>query len=589
MKFIRRVDALGILAIVVIVLVAYQRALNVGFYGDDWIFYQLAGRLSLSEYLIKYFDPRAQTAWYRPVQGVLFRIEYVLWGGNTVAYHWRNILLHLANCFWVWAIVQRATRDRGFSILAAILFAALPLGAQAVFWPGVVDPLTAFFSLAAIFFWLGYLQSTRARAYVFAFFAFLFALFSKEIGVSIPIVLFLIDRYVVARPVQVKTLLRRYLAFILVWLVYLPIEYVAVSRSVFISREGYSPTLNLFTNLFDYLAALSFPWAFVPIVSHVWFVIIGIGSMVLIVWRKKFALVPMLVGAVLVVLPVTPFPFVVHRFLYVASLVPAILYAGVLNQIASRARVFALVILGVIVLFGGWRITNDASDFGEWARVARVPFRNVRQAHPTLPAGTYLYFVNPPVPGSNLAGMFFWHYGAHVTVGATDFGQPARLREHATTFVYIFDEQGNQKELRVEKNLDVHITLPLPVKFGESIVLEGFELVSDRVKRGSDLVLLLYWRATQRVVDDYTIVIQLVDATDRAVISKEHTPRQGKLPTSMWQSGELIVDAIVLPIPEDVPLGNYRLEISMTDAMMKRLREPSGRERISIEPVRVVE
>ncbi|MCX7840390.1 MAG: hypothetical protein N2559_13205, partial [Anaerolineae bacterium] len=578
MNFIRRENVLAALVIAVIVLIAYQRALNVGFYGDDWIFYQLAGRLSLPEYLVKYFDPRVQTAWYRPVQGVLFRIEYILWSGNTVAYHWRNILLHLANCFWVWAIVQRATRDRRFSIFAAIIFAALPLGAQAVFWPGVVDPLFAFFFLAAIFFWLDYLQSAHTRAYAFAFFAFLFALFITEIGVSIPIILFLIDRCIIARPVALKILARRYLAFVLVWLVYLPIEYIVVSRSVFISREGYSPTLNVLSNLFDYLAALAFPWPFVPIVNHIWLVLVGIGLVLLVVWRKKFSLVPMLAGVVLVILPVTPFPFVVHRFLYVASVVPAILYAWVLTQIEARARVLAIAMLGLIVLLGGWRITNDANDFGEWARVARVPFRNVRQAHPTLPAGTYLYFVNPPVPGSNLAGMFFWHYGAHVTIGATDFGQPARLRDYATTFVYIFDEQGAQKELRVEKNLDARADLP--VVFGESIVLEGFELVSDRIKHGDALVLLLYWRATQRISDDYTVIVQLVNPDGAVVASYAREPRQGKSPTSAWQPGELIVDAIVLPVQPETPIGTYRIEIGMVDVMMNWLRKQSGQVRV---------
>lgn len=587
MNFIRRENVLAALVIAVIVLIAYQRARNVGFYGDDWIFYQLAGRLGLPEYLVKYFDPRVQTAWYRPVQGVLFRIEYVLWGGNTVAYHWRNILLHLANCFWVWAIIQHATRDRRFSIFAAIIFAALPLGAQAVFWPGVVDPLCAFFFLASIFFWLDYLQSAHTRAYAFAFFAFLFALFSKEIGVTLPIVLFLIDRCISAQPVSLKILAQRYLAFVLVWLVYLPIEYVAVRRSVFISREGYSLTLNVLSNLSDYLAALAFPWTFAPIVNHTWLVIVGIGLIVLIVWQKKFSLVPILAGAVLVILPVTPFPFVVHRFLYVASVVPAILYAWLLTRIETRARVLAIAMLGVIVLFGGWRITNDATDFGEWARVARVPFRNVRQAHPTLPAGTYLYFVNPPVPGSNLAGMFFWHYGAHVTVGATDFGQPARLRDYATTFVYIFDEQGRQKELRVEKNLDARADLP--VVFGESIVLEGFELVSDRIKRGDELVLLLYWRATQRISDDYTVIVQLVNPDGAVAASYEQSPRQGKSPTSAWQPGELIVDAVVVPIQLNTPPGLYRIEVGWADGRTNWLRDPRGRERINIEPVRVIE
>jgi hypothetical protein len=245
--------------------------------------------------------------------------------------------------------------------------------------------------------------------------------------------------------------------------------------------------------------------------------------------------------------------------------------------------------LSSAILFGGWRIANDANDFGEWARVARVPFRNVSQAHPTFTPDTMLYFINPPVPGSNLAGMFFWRYGTRVSVGATDSGQPARLRDHATTFVYIFDEQGNQKELRVEKNIAVRATPTLPTTFGQSIVLEGFELVSDQIKQGDALVMLLYWRGLNRITEDYTVVVQLVDTTERVVASYEKEPRQGKLSTSAWQPGELIIDAIVLPIQSDVRSGAYRLEIGLTDAARNRLLNQTGQDRIIIEPVRVGE
>ncbi len=578
-SILQRWDVLAGLMIAIVVLGVYHRALWVGFYGDDWIFYHLAGSLSLPEYVTKYFDPRAQTAWYRPVQGVLFRVEYVLWGGNTVAYHWRNILLHLANCLWLLAIIQRVTRQRTLALISALLFAVLPVSAQAVFWPGVVDPLEGFFYFAAIFFWIAYLQSARRRDYILAFVVFWLALFSKEIGVTVPIVLFLIDRCVIAQSVNVKTLLQRYAAFVGTWLVYLPIEYTAISRSVFINREGYSPTFHILLNLFDYLAALVFPWLYVPIVNHLGLFIVGVVLIILMVWRKKYFLLPLVAGAALIILPVTPFPFVAQRFLYVASVVPAILYGWVLTRLTARARWLGIVLLSMLVLLGGWRIANEANTFGEWARVARVPFRNVRQAHPALPNDTLLYFINPPIPGSNLAGMFFWHYGKTVTV-KTDEAVPARLRDHAITFVYVFDAQGNQKELRVEKNLDARITVPLPVTFGKSIVLEGFELVSDRIQRGDPLVLLLYWRGAHRITDDYTVIVQVVDSVGKVAASYEKAPRRGQLSTSAWRPGELIVDAIVLPIDETVVAGTYRLTLALCDASIGQcvaIRDAHGR------------
>src|SRR5574341_147967 len=78
---------LGAVVLMAVVFVAYFQALRVSFVGDDWIFFELAGRLSLSDYLVKYFDPRVQTAWYRPVQGVLFRIGYDVCRNAQMWYH----------------------------------------------------------------------------------------------------------------------------------------------------------------------------------------------------------------------------------------------------------------------------------------------------------------------------------------------------------------------------------------------------------------------------------------------------------------------------------------------------------------------
>lgn len=573
------------------IFTAYYHALNVGFYGDDWIFFDLAGRLNLQDYLIRYFDPNAQTAWYRPVQGVLFRIEYALWGNNTVPYHARNILLHVANSLWLFAIVERVTRQRFTAFAAALIFATLPTAAMAVFWPGVVDPLETFFYLASIWFWLAHLQSERARDYWLAFAAFLFALLSKEIGATLPITLFLIDRLIAAKPASFAQLARRYVWFAIIFLIYVPIEFIVTRRSVFVNREGYTASAQLLTHLIDYLSALVFPWAFVPYLSYALLVIaVGVLSYLIFV-RKKLGLIPIVVGATLAVLPVIPFPFVAHRFLYLSLVGSAILFALGLNWVKDRLpahRFHQTVILGilaVIVLFGGARISEAALAFGENARIARVPFRNVRQAHPTLPDHTLVYFLYPPVPGPNLSGMFLWYYGPRVFAGANDSATPPRLRDYSLTYVNYFDESGNQKEQRVDQALNVRITPALPVAFTPAIRLDNIELVSANVLRGDSVILLLHWRALASIADDYTVAVSLVDATGKHVATYAREPRRGQAPTSTWQPGQTILDAIQLPVSPDAPPGVYRVEIALVDAA----KPATASARVIIEPVRITE
>ncbi|MBI5650737.1 MAG: hypothetical protein HZC40_09885 [Chloroflexi bacterium] len=584
------------------VLLAYFPALALGFYGDDWIFYDLAGRLNLSEYLVKYFDPGAQTAWYRPVQGMLWRVGNTIFGTNPLGYHLVNVLLHLANSFLILALVRRITRNARAAFFAALIFATLPTAALAVFWPGVVDTLETFFYLLATWFWFEHLSARRDRESsvdavdgsakqpakancperkpkgsspilpVAAFLAFLFALFSKEIGVTLPITLFLMDRFIVAQPATRAQLAKRYAPFALVLVPYAWIEYIVTRRSVFVNREGYDPGIQIAQNLADYLGTLAFPWIASPPFNYI-ALALGAGLLAyLIVAKKWYALLPALVGAALAILPVAPFPFVANRFLYLPLVASAILLALGIDRIAGRVpRVWSAFALIVgVALFGSVNIARAASEFAENGRVARVPFRNIRQAHPTLPDDTYFYFFNPPVPGANLSGMMLWYYGARVSARATDDGRPANLRARANAFVIYWDAQDNQKEQRVEKDIAARMS-PAPTPSTGLIQLAGYELVRANLKRGEPVLGLLYLRVTDHFERVIHAEARLIAPDGRAVASAQ------KIIAGLGKLGELTIAPFQLPL--EVEPGSYRLEISITTLP----------EKISIDPIVIAE
>jgi len=552
---------LAMLALVAMVLIAYAPAFQFGFYGDDWIFFDLAGRLNLDEYLYKYFDPQAQTAWYRPVQGVLWRIGYTAFGHNPLGYHAVNIFLHLANVLLLFALVKRETQNKRVGFVAALIFATLPTAALAVFWAGVVDPLETLFYLAATWFWLAYLRDERARDFIFAFGAFLFALFSKEIGVTLPVTLFLLDRFWIARPASLVQLARRYALFALTLIPFAGIEWIVTRRSVFVNREGYSPGAQITQNLADYFSALAFPWGFFPPLSYAWLALVAPVLAFLIFGRKRYALIPLVVGAAITILPVAPFPFVAHRFLYLSLVAFAILFALAFDAFARRWRVIAFASLVLVVVWGGVDIAAQAARYAEDGRIARVPFRNVRQAHPSLPDDTYFYFINPPVPGPNLSGMFFWQYGARVFASANDSGQPAKLRDHANAYVIYWDAAGNQKEQRVEKDLAARASLVLPVQLGDA-QLAGYELARANVKRGEPIVLWLYWRTPS--TSSLNTRVELLTADNRVVA------QMASVQTEL--ASELGVQVIVWsPV---IQAGTYRLQVRVENARDGLVIEP---------------
>ena len=65
-----------------------------------------------------------RTAWYRPVQGIQYLIEYGLFGSDPLGYHVANVLLHLVNCLLLYGIVVHITGRKRTGAVAALLFAS---------------------------------------------------------------------------------------------------------------------------------------------------------------------------------------------------------------------------------------------------------------------------------------------------------------------------------------------------------------------------------------------------------------------------------------------------------------------------------
>ena len=636
------IASLAVLAAVV--LVTYHAALRLNFYGDDYSFVEIAGRSSLAQYLAFYFDPRLQTGWYRPMQGMLFGIEWVLFGGNPVGYHVVNVLVHLANVLLLFALVQTVLQNWRVAFLSALLYAGLPLYGVAVFWPGDVDFLLSFFYLCSILGWVSYLQQGKRRFFVLSFLFFLLALLTKEFGVTLPVMLFLVDRLLLPRSViastfvslrvnsakqsptrdtetlaphasagvassrkpllamTLPTLARRYAPFAIVYLFYLPLEYYIQSRSVLTNTYGYGITTQIVSNFVQYLAWLTFPWGLPEPLNYVWLFIAILLFGFLALKKKNVPLLFLGIAAILAFLPVTPFPWFFTRYLYLAVMAAAIVAASLVDWGATRfaharwlapSASVALVLIGLGNAFG---VAAATADFTELGRQTRVPFRDITQRHSTFPNDTYLYFINPPTITSQLSGMFFLRYGAGVHVASDESGnQRANLGEHANAYVIYFDEQRQTREVLVEKQLSIETRPTLPINFAAPIRLEDFELASANVKRDQAIVLLLYWRGLKPIESDYKVAVHLLDANGKVIAQSDQASRRGQSPTSTWTPGALVVDAIQLPLVKDIPLGAYRLEIALYDPTTQQrvalldTNSPIVVDRIVFEPVHIME
>jgi hypothetical protein len=104
--------------------------------------------------------------------------------------------------------------------------------------------------------------------------------------------------------------------------------------------------------------------------------------------------------------------------------------------------------------------------------------------------------------------------------------------------------------------------LPLAVTFGGMIDLVGADLPTQ-AEAGIELPFTLFWQARAPVDFDYTAFAHLLDAQGNKVAQLDWQPRDsmGPLPTGAWPQNWPVNDALHLPIPPDLPVGDYTLLI----------------------------
>jgi hypothetical protein len=120
---------------------------------------------------------------------------------------------------------------------------------------------------------------------------------------------------------------------------------------------------------------------------------------------------------------------------------------------------------------------------------------------------------------------------------------------------------------------------PLQVNLGDQVTLLGYDVSPEAVQPGQSLDLTLYWQTRREMTKDYTVFTHLVAADGRIVAQQDNQPVEGRYPTSIWDTGEIVVDQYHLSIAPDAPGGEYHLEVGMyLLSTLERLKVVSGDE-----------
>ena len=152
---------------------------------------------------------------YQPLSWLSFSLDYLLWGLEPFGYHLTNILLHSANAVLFYFVTRRllaiALPSSGKVVLnlaagfSALIFAIHPLRVESVAWATERrDVLSGFFLLLTV---LSYLKAVSAetdprswRSWItVAVVLYVLSLLSKASGMTLPLVLLVLDVYPLRR------------------------------------------------------------------------------------------------------------------------------------------------------------------------------------------------------------------------------------------------------------------------------------------------------------------------------------------------------------------------------------------------------
>ena len=275
-------DLLVLCLFVLVGMATYVNSLGNPFHYDDQHYIEDNRNIRTLENIPRFFtNPRTIAAdpqkagHYRPLVVTSYAINYALGGLNPVGYHLVNLAFHVGSAFLVFLIVQAMLGGMGNGGWAApaagIIFLVHPFNSEVVnYITARSSVMSGFFYLLGFYFWVRFrgLASGNYSSTVF-YIAFLLAfaagMLSKEVVITLPVVLWLYDLYFGGRRLHASRSAHHALLSWPACIPYIPFVFIVVIPYMIVrgsSFGGVIPHFNrdIWTNIFTGLPVLIQYW-----------------------------------------------------------------------------------------------------------------------------------------------------------------------------------------------------------------------------------------------------------------------------------------------------------------------------------------
>ena len=621
------INVLSMLAVAILAMLLYGRALNFAFFNDD-----PSGHFAWMETrsVVDFFIGSADYGYYRPVVFTILQSLVSLVDYNAPMFHALLLLLHGANVAMLWLFARRISGARPYAWAAALIFATVPFSYEAVAYvASLTHPLLLFWLLLTVLLYqqARHVAETNGRSAslkydIAAFITLLLGLFSHENGLLIPLALVGVEW--LERPPHgiLEGIKRPFLPYVgtaalffLLWL-FIPKN-----------NEQSLPTLNtLFNNLLPFLQTLIYPLlALIPLSSANVGLLLGLS---LLIVALMFVVASMakarriwffaLAWFGLSMLPAVLFLssdylYGSPRLHYLPAVGASLFWALpilLLLQIdvhKNWTRVVRAAVAGIYtlaIILPPLSFISCELDFYEEAGSIVYQMRDLAHA---APEGQELLFVNVPFFFSSTAGQpqgcenpYPWTPVGAVVIPpyatARDFirfnGGPDRpagavtvpeyapgwnshgaetsladIRDQlANTAVFVYDLTSNEFfNLSAAWQPDQAIISTPLATFGERVMLVDTAVTQPTEQ--NEIQVTLQWQVQTAQDSPLAAFVHLYDQAGQLLAQHDGPPAQNFVSFTTWQPGDIISDVHVLRLETPLPPGTYTLAAGLYDPL----------------------
>ncbi len=192
-----RAHCAAIFILLVALAVVYWRVAGFGYSGIDdqgYVIYTEMVRSGLSLEGVRWAFTEFHMSNWHPLTWLSHMLDVTLFGIEPGPQHVVNVAIHGLNSVLVYCLALAMLRNWSAALVVALLFLVHPLHVESVAWIAErKDVLCGFFFLLALLAYLRYANRPGIRAYLWVVTAFILALLSKPMAVTLPIVFLLLD------------------------------------------------------------------------------------------------------------------------------------------------------------------------------------------------------------------------------------------------------------------------------------------------------------------------------------------------------------------------------------------------------------